>query len=211
MSYVPPQLRNKQSVSFSEPLERKSVFSRPRQNSSRPIRQKPQWLLDEEEKNKNKESLEEQVMRVVQERSEEHFPSLGGSVQRENVWVGGTKKFSELADEWKKSDEANTDLETYTENREMNRRNFELPRFNNIHNFIEPEDETVPTKLNVKVPTEEEWTEVKHKRHVVKGVDDFKSIFDDKGELLEEHDTVWNADENEESCWDAPIGKSNWN
>ena len=191
MSYVAPQLRNKQESS-----ERVNPFNNNRR-TTRPLRAKPQWLIDNEEAEKKTKSHEEEILKIVEERTEEHFPSLGGNVARENVWNGG-KKFSELAAEWKESDKP---IEVVVVE---DKRSFVLPKFNNIRNFIDDEIPR-PTPLPV---AEDGWTEVKTKKKF-KGPDDFKSIFDEEGNLLEE-ETVWNNQE-EDSCWNPePMGKHKW-
>lgn len=194
MSYVPPQLRNKQSVSFNEPLERHNPFGNARK-TTRPVRTKPQWLIESEEAEKKTRSHEEETLKILEERTEEHFPSLGGNVARENVWSGG-KKFSELAAEWKETDKP---VEQVVEDK----RSFVLPTFNNVRNFTD--EIPRPSPLPV---ADDEWVEVKTKKYMKKP-DDFKSIFDEEGNLLEE-ETVWNENE-DDSCWNPePMGKHKW-
>jgi hypothetical protein len=109
-SYVPPHLRNKQiaieQATTEQPttMERKNPFQRERRAPRRPY-EKPQWQIEED---KAKLALDEKAKATERglENTIENFPTLGGNpvVAPPSIWSSG-RKFSELASEWKATDE----------------------------------------------------------------------------------------------------------
>jgi hypothetical protein len=182
--YIPPALRNKQPEPAMEKPQQRIPERIPERRRNRNY-QKPQWEIQEEEDKKKAEEKKRAEERGL-EKTEENFPSLGGSAPRVNTWGGG-RKFTELASEWKEEADRNVEIKEEEEK-------FVLPRFRNVHRFIEPEDDK-PLPSQTK-DDNDGWTTVERK--IKKN--GFKSIFDDDGNLIEE-DTVWGGEEQEETCW----------
>jgi hypothetical protein len=182
--YIPPALRNKQpEPEMDKPQRIPERIPERRRNRNY---QKPQWEIQEEEDKKKAEEKKRAEERGL-EKTEENFPSLGGSAPRVNTWGGG-RKFSELASEWK--EQADTNIEVVDKEE-----HFVLPRFRNIHRFIEPEDERPPPPEKTE-DQNDGWTTVERK---IKKKE-FKSMFDEDGNIIED-DTVWGGEEEEETCW----------
>lgn len=184
--YIPPALRNKQPEPVMDKPQERIPERIPERRRNRNY-QKPQWEIQEEEDKKKAEEKKRAEERGL-EKTEENFPSLGGSAPRVNTWGGG-RKFTELAAEWK--EEADKKVEVKEEEEK-----FVLPKFRNVHRFVEPEDDRPPPPPEIK-DDNDGWTTVERK--IVKKKE-FKSMFDEDGNLIED-DTVWGGEEEEETCW----------
>lgn len=128
------------------------------------------------------------------ELTDANFPALGGSSAPAKTW-GGTRKFVELAQEWKDAKDEEKVLEQMKKSEEESNAAFTLPQFRNIHRFVEPEDEVE----KVARPNNE-WKVVETRRRVKK--EKVEENLDEKyPEPVE--DTVWNeATHEHETCWD---------
>lgn len=151
---------------------------------------------------RTKQRVEPQEERKGPEFNEENFPRLGEVPTKTNVW-GGTKTFAELATECAKKAESEKIFkqvkEVEKQKKETTRRsNVQLPHFNNIHRYVEPEDEE---EKPVQQKEEDEWIEVNHKKR--RRQKSFEEIVN-RPPTPEEGDTVWDADaqEEHETCWD---------
>jgi len=211
-SYVPPHLRNKQiTTEQSINVERKNPFQKERRVSRRP-HEKPFWMIEKE-----REQLELEEKKKAAERGLEdtldNFPMLGGipnttNSGTSNIW-SGSRKFSELASEWKSSDEQRKEDEERDKNHANDNNHddvFQLPRFRNIHRFGEPEDEycdDTEDQPPSQVKPEDEWKVVDNRRYrKPKPAFDFSDeSLDDYHEHVEDG-TVWGAPEEHETCWD---------
>jgi len=201
MSYVPPNMRNQ---STNETTERKNPFQKER----RPRRQyeKPLWQIEKEKEQQELEEKKRQAERGLED-TVENFPVLGKTtVTTSSIW-SGSRKFSELASEWKIADEMRKEQEEREKASGQDERNdhaFQLPCFRNVHRFGEPEDdyEDVPEAPEaVEASTEEKWTVVDHRKYrKPKKEIDFNE--DDFSDCEDEDGTVWNAKEEHETCWD---------
>jgi hypothetical protein len=193
-------------------MERKNPFQRERRAPRRPY-EKPQWQIEEE---KAKLELDEKTKATERglENTIENFPTLGGNpvVTPPSIWSSG-RKFSELASEWKATDEQNKEDDERQKNREIETKRddmFQLPRFRNVRRFAEPEDEYYDEEENV--PQEkkedaeeegEEWTVVDNTRYrKPKPEFDFGDDELDNYNETEGDGTVWGASEAHETCWD---------
>jgi hypothetical protein len=218
-SYVPPFLRNKQAsidqATTEQPttMERKNPFQRERRPPRRPY-VKPFWQIEQE-----KEQLElEEKKKAAEsglENTIENFPALGGNTGMPpptSAWTSA-RKFSELASEWKTTDDQQKEEEDREKNRENDSRrddNFQLPRFQNMRRFAEPEDEYYEDadepeeKEKVEEADEEKWTVVHHHKYrkpkpeIEIREEDLDDDGDDGGD-----GTVWGAPEDYETCWDG--------
>lgn len=168
-------------------------------------KRKSQWEVEQEER-EAKVKLQEEEKRKQQEFNEENFPRIGNAPSKLNFW-GGPKSFVEIAVECAKVSETEKIFkpmkkqeEPKKQNLVTNHSNVQLPRFDNIHRYIEPEDEQSTEQLKNK-EDEEGWVEVNHsKRRRQKS---FEEIVN-RPTTPEEGDTVWdsNAPEEHETCWD---------
>ena len=184
--YIPPALRNKQPEPEMETKPQQRIPERIPERRRNRNYQKPQWEIQEEDDKRKAEEKKRAEERGL-EKTEENFPSLGGSAPRVNTWGGG-RKFTELASEWKEEADRNVEIKEEEEK-------FVLPRFRNIHRFVEPEDDTPPPPRQTEYDNDG-WTTVERK---IKKKE-FKSMFDEDGNIIED-DTVWGGDEQEETCW----------
>jgi len=216
-SYVPPFLRNKQvtieQATTEQPttMDRKNPFQRERRAPRRPY-VKPFWQIEQE-----KEQLEiDEKKKAAEsglEKTIENFPTLGGNtgMAPSSIW-SSSRKFSELASEWKSADDQQKEEEDREKNRETDSKredNFQLPRFQNMRRFAEPEDEYYEDadepEEKVEEAEEEKWTVVDHHKYRKP-----KPEIDYSAEYLENDDedggdgTVWGAPEEYETCWDHP-------
>jgi len=104
---------------------------------------RPRWEVEKQEAEKAR--LEQ--MKRNMENTEENFPGLGRvTTKPPTVWGG--RKFSELATDWKKDEDAKIE----EEERRKQKTNvtedgvFLLPRFNPTHRFVEQEADAQPAE-----------------------------------------------------------------
>jgi hypothetical protein len=202
-SYVPPHIRNKPIT--SEPMERKNPFQKDRRAPRRP-HEKPFWQIEEEKAKLELEEKKKEAERGLED-TVENFPTLGNNAPSGSgsIWSGG-RKFSELASEWKSTDDKIKEDEEREKNRTDDRHEdvFQLPRFRNMRRFSEPEDDYEEDQImpEKEIPAEEKWTIVENRRYrkPKKEFDFSEDGFDDEEE--EEDGTVWGASEEHETCWD---------
>ena len=210
-SYVPPHMRTKQDTP-AQPIttDRRNPFQKERRAPRRP-HEKPFWQIEEERAKLALEEKNKDAERGL-EKTEENFPSLGGNkpiVQSGSIWAG-SQKFSELAAEWKSTDEQRKEEEDRQNNPTGNKTSydevFQLPRFRNVRRFIEPENdycEEIDLPTVDPIPEEEEWTVVDNRKYrKPKPEFDFSEEGLDNYDENEEDGTVWGAAEEHETCWD---------
>ena len=187
---------------------RQNNNSRYQNNNSgrRPYRKSKQEVNEEikraeEERKKQQDELNQKNCELT----ETNFPSLGTPTSQVRVW-GGTKSFAELAVEWdekKKKEEHEKKVEEVVQP-VKNRQNVPLPRFNNIHRFVEQEDFEQPEQK----PTEEDdWVTVRHKkiRREKTFEEKIQKIKEDQSYEDVHDESVWNNDapQEHETCWDT--------
>lgn len=151
---------------------------------------------------------EQEQKRLEQEKSiennEENFPSLN-RVVKPSTWSTGSKTFAQLANEWSekaKEEELTKQVETEEEQRSVirPRYNHALPKFHNVHRFIEPEDEEVEEQIPVSTHEDDGWVTVQRKARREKTIEEKFNRPETPPE-----DSVWNADDqlnDHETCWD---------
>lgn len=193
--YVPPHMRN----SASEMSTPAPPPPRPRYN------RKSRWEVekDDEEEKKKAAEIESEKKR---EFTEENFPVLGNLNSSVKVW-GGEKTFATLANEWndKMQKEEIEKKQKDVEHQETvfhKRSTAPLPRFHNVHRFVEPEDDEQSTQYQKVDPEEEGWVTVDRKKYRREKTLEEKLARPPTPE--ENGDTVWdgNAPEEHETCWD---------
>lgn len=179
--YVPPAFRNKQ------------------QDNRKPKRDwKPQWEVDRDNELARIES--EKVKSL--EKTDMNFPTLGsGEVRRNGNW---NRSFAVLATEWnqkedeekKKSAFEKSYTETYTATKPV----FNLPLFQNVKRFVEPEEELDDDEIEKPAPVDE-WVTVERKkiRKTTGNINDDNSSV---GSERQKDETVWDQPEEHETCWD---------
>jgi hypothetical protein len=211
-SYLPPHLRNKQVTSdqstIEQPttMERRNPFQKERRAPRRP-HEKPFWQIQQENEKLELEEKKKAAERGLEDTAE-NFPTLGGNTVSASgsIWSGG-RKFSELATDWKSTDDQRKEEEERQKNRlDDNRRDdtFQLPRFRSMRRFSEPEDECCEDEAPPEqpLPEEEKWTLVDNRKYrKPKKEFDFSEELDDYDENGED-ETVWGAPEEHETCWD---------
>jgi hypothetical protein len=193
-------MRNKTSESTPPP----PAPPRPRYNN-----RKSQWQLDKEEEERKK-AIEEAELEKKKEFNEDNFPALGEAPISVKVW-GEKKTFAALAVEWNKKSEQDAVEQKHKEKEEQDaafyhrRSNAPLPRFHNIHRFVEPEDgedDLEEEDIDALPPNpDEEWTLVdRAKRRRQKTFEEKMA----RPPTPENDDTVWNGDapNEHETCWD---------
>ena len=125
--------------------------------------------------------------------AETDFPQLGAGGVSKPAPAGPS--FAKLAEEWGKDAE---EKKAIKESEKVEEEHFVLPRFNNVRNFVEQDEE------KVKAPAQE-WTVVQNRKFHKKKEMSLEEKFpepDDSGE-----DTVWNTGPAEhETCWDERRG-----
>ncbi len=182
--YVPPQMRNN------------AKKEEPRYNHRRNY--KPQWEIEQEEAELKKKKQEEELAKK-QELNEDNFPNLRGPVSKVTVW-GEKKSFASLAAEWNeksKNDEIEKRVQEKESYEHYRRSNAPLPKFYNIHRFVEPEDDEAPNQQERRTE-ESEWTLVDHRKYRRE-----KTIEEKVNRPpTPEDNSVWDNDE-DETCWDT--------
>ena len=136
--------------------------------------------------------LKPERIQLKLDNTEKNFPTLINSPNSKNSPKG--YKFSELADNWRETDNhIKSD-----ENVKKNAQPFILPRFVPSRKQREPElVEDVPVEKNQQ---DDEWTQIVRKKRAPKPEKTFEEMEKEMQEK-EEEETVWNKHE-EESCWD---------
>jgi hypothetical protein len=193
-------MRNKASEPTPSPAP-----PRPRYNNHR----KSQWQLEKEEEER-KAVLQQEELEKKKEFTEENFPTLGSAPTGVKVW-GGQKTFASLAVEWNKKAEQDEIEQKQRERDEEDvmstrRSNVPLPRFHNVHRFVEPEDydenlEEEDVSQQPPNPEDQGWTVVdRAKRRRQKTFEEKMN----RPPTPENDDTVWNGDAayEHETCWD---------
>jgi hypothetical protein len=204
MSYVPPHLRNKPQSTDS------NILQNPSKKDRRPPRrtyEKTQWESKKEEEQREAEEKRKATQRSLED-TVENFPALGNSTTTSSTWKINTRKFSELASDWKTND----DNQKEREEREKVAGNkhsdvFVLPRFRRVQRFSDTEDDSPNEEGNasekpVLNPEEEGWTLVDKKTYRKPKAERNLSDEDSVEQKHEEDDTVWAAPEEHETCWD---------
>ena len=190
MSYVPPHMRNNQTMNVKNPFQR----------AQRPQRRqyvKPRWEIEEDEKKAGIAEMQRQAERGL-ERTEENFPTLGNGATKQVNWDG--RKFNELASEWKEQTEREKEV-VHEEKPEVT---FSLPRFHNIRRFAEPEEIFEPRPIQKYVDPDGEWNTVTRKPRKEKRDLTFEELEAKYGGEVDEDDdtTVWGGTEEHQTCWD---------
>ena len=191
-------MRNQSTSEQPTSMERRNPFHKER----RPRRQyeKPLWQIEKEKEQQELEEKKKEAERGLED-TVENFPTLGKTTPATSTIWSGSRKFSELASDWKIADEKRKEDEERLKASGQDERNdvFQLPRFRNVHRFSEPEDEYYEEPPEV--PSEEKWTVVDHRKYrkPKKEIDFNEDDFDD---CQDEDGTVWNAQEEHETCWD---------
>jgi hypothetical protein len=195
--YVPPHMRNNSSESTPQPVPPRSRYTN----------RKSQWQLEKEEEEQRK-VIQQQELEKKKEFNEDNFPTLGSRPTGVKVW-GEKKTFATLAVEWNKKAEQDVIEQTHREKEEQEavlfhrRANVPLPRFHNVHRFVEPEDgdgefEEEPEKSENQ---EEGWTLVDRAKHRRQKTLEEKLA---RPPTPDNDGTVWNRDapSEHETCWD---------
>ena len=188
--YVPPHARN---------VSKEQQEERPRQRHRRNYFDENRQRRVEEEQVAEQQRLAEEKKR---ENTEENFPKLV-SHHESRAWSTGSKTFAQLASEWdeqSKNDESVKKEEDPIEESLRTRYNNRLPRFRNVHRFVEPEepesDESVEREVH-----DDGWKTVVHRKpRREKTIEEKFSR-----PLTPPQDSVWNAGEqanDHETCWD---------
>jgi hypothetical protein len=151
---------------------------------------------------------EEEERRIAQEKAiennETNFPSLVTSLKAP-TWSTGSKTFAQLASEWSekaKEEELTKQVETEEEQRTIirPRYNHALPKFHNVHRFVEPEDDEISDEQPVPVNQDDGWVTVQRKARREKTIEEKFNRPETPPQ-----DSVWNADDqpnDHETCWD---------
>jgi hypothetical protein len=128
---------------------------------------------------------------------------LTGKPVSKPSWTG--KKFSELATEWKDSDDMNAIMQENTLG-ERRHETLILPRFNNIRHYV---DDPPPAyedhyEESPSGPVEDDgWVRVEKKARV-KREKSFEELEEEYNNEGEQDETVWNdGPEEHETCWDS--------
>lgn len=128
---------------------------------------------------------------------EDEFPSLVSTTVKPKQWEG-KRKFSELAIQA----ELRAKEEKYREEiqKSMQQHNFSnyLPKFDNVHRFVEPEDQQYEeVEEKNKIENEDEWVTVKHsKARKAKNIEEIANR-----PPTPEEKSDWNEDLPEDSDW----------
>lgn len=197
--YVPPFMRNSAPTAETSPP--------PAPPKNRYSNRKSQWQLEKEEEEKQ-QKLKEAELEQKREFTEDNFPTLGEAPSSVKVW-GERKTFASLAVEWSEKTKLDDLEEKQKEKEEQDimfhrRPNAPLPRFHNIHRFVEPEDvesDSDTEQAPSKVDTEDQgWVLVdRKKRRREKTIEEKLN----RPPTPENDDTVWNGDgpDDHETCW----------
>lgn len=197
--YVPPHIRK--GVSAETPL------SPPMPPTRQRYHRKSQWELEKEEQERKQKAVDIETEKK-RELTEENFPVLGNSNSSVKVW-GGQKTFASLATEWddkKKKDEIEQKQKELDEQESMFHKKVvaPLPRFRNVHRFVEPEDDEEGDERPVQQQNDDEkgWVTVDRKKY--RREKTFEEKLARPSSPEENGDTVWDGDapHENETCWD---------
>jgi hypothetical protein len=178
MSYIPPHLRNKQKTN-----ETTTHFKNDRREPRR-VYERPKPEIH------------------IPEKTEENFPVLVSSSVPLRAPTTA-RKFNELASDWKIEDEIRKEQEQLDKGSINKNSVFVLPKFRNVQRFSEPEDMYLSdTEVEFKDADNDEWTTVNNKKPRKPRSERRPIETDDMDQQSEEEDTVWEATEEQESCWD---------
>jgi hypothetical protein len=196
--YVPPHMRGGASETPAPPQP----------PSRQRYHRKSHWELEKEEQARKQKDAEVESEKK-RELTEENFPVLGSTSSSVKVW-GGPKTFAVLATEWddkRKKDELEKKQKEIEEQETTfhKRVTAPLPRFHNVHRFVEPEDdeEDAEHPVQQKIDSEEQgWVTVDRKKYRREKTIEEKLARPPTPE--ENDDTVWNGDAHQEheTCWD---------
>lgn len=165
---------------------------------------KPQWEIEKEKNDRLAEEKRKEAERGL-ENTETNFPVLCAAAPKNTSWVG-RKTFSQLATEWKETEDEKKRREDMEKATGIDADTpFILPTFQNVHRFVEPEEEQ-PVEEPKKEPSPEDleeigWTIVQNRKPRVKKEIEFKEEDAESSEGSQD-DTVWNTREEHETCWD---------
>lgn len=193
MSYVPPHLRKSALSSDSTMPQSNNPFRRDRRPHYRTHEKSSSEIEAEETRKATHRGLD---------KTEENFPALG-NITRSATWNTNSRKFSELALDWKNDEDSRKESEE--REKETTRKEtgvFVLPMFRNTRRFSdteEPPQEEVPAQQN----EDDTWTRIDKKKYYKPKVE--RTLCqEDSEEKNEEDETVWSAPEEHETCWDEP-------
>jgi hypothetical protein len=192
MSYVPPHLRKSALSTDSTMPQLNHPFRRDRRPPYRTHEKSPSEIEAEETRKARHRGLD---------KTEENFPALG-KITQSATWNTNSRKFSELASDWKNDEDSRKESEE--REKETTRKEtgvFVLPMFRHTRRFShteEPEQEEAPAPKN----EDDTWTCIEKKKYKPKA--DRSLSHEDTEEKNEEDDTVWSAPEEHETCWDEP-------
>lgn len=192
--YIPPNKRNNTTVeSPRQPETFKYRYQRP---------SKLQWDIQQQEISKQKK-LQQEENEKKKEFTLENFPTLGSLPTKVTVW-DGNQSFADLAQKWQEKsqiDKIEKNQQTQDNYRLMY--NAPLPRFHNIHRFVEQDNEEEDeTEI---VPNQDDgWTLVDNKKFNKKKTVD--ETFN-RSPTPELENSVWDTDapNEHETCWDERI------
>lgn len=178
MSYQPPHIRNKRTNDF-----------------------KPKWQVEKEREEERKKLAEQQNLLD----NDKNFPTLGKGIVKQTTW--NAKSFAVLATEWNEHEESEKTIkeiqkreqDSFDKEMYLNvENNFTLPTFQNIHRFVEEDEEEYE-----ETPASG-WQMVDRKKVKPRQqIDDRPSSPDDKQKNTD--GTMWDAadqPEEYETCWD---------
>ena len=188
MAYVPPQMRNN------------------RQQQPRRPHKKQNWEIDLEvaQEKRQKAAADEVTRKSALEKTVDNYPPLANAQVVSSKWVGNYT-FTDLATEWKSASIAQKEEEEMAKIRSRQQEyGFSLPRFRNIQHFEEPEDNLISPLENVKEEEDDGWNTIQ--RTKARKPKHEKTLQDLEKETAQEaaaqDDTVWNQDQEHETCWD---------
>lgn len=182
---------------------------------------KPRWEVEKEEAER---ARLEQLKRNM-ENTEENFPELvfvdSVAPKVSSVWKG--RKFSELAADWKNTDEQKKEEEERRKQEVTNRTEdgvFLLPRFTPSNRFVEQDEKPEPETEKKEVVEEDDesgWVtvdrnaekqarmarKVRRKEEKLRRMDEGEEPSSSDSEEDEQDDSCWNDKPPEhETCWD---------
>lgn len=205
MSYVPPHLRNKPQSSDSN-MPPNPFVKKDRRPPRRP-HEKSSWELQREQAERETEEKRKNAQRGL-ENNEENFPSLGLKKMATSAkWNITGPKFSEMASEWKNNDDERRDQEESQKDavRKENKDVFVLPVFRSTKRFSDVDEKSPKDNEHEKSSEslDDGWTNVdnrKYRKPKAERRPEEEPMNQSKDEP--EDDTVWDAPEEHETCWD---------
>jgi len=194
-------------------MEQSTAFNRRRNYNSR--YEKPAWEIEKERAEKERREADERAL----QRTEENYPALGSVVAKPMTWSG--RKFTELATEWKETEEKKKAIDDGTAPPEKNTDVFVMPMFRPSRFYAEEDDTPLPDNVvpcaPLQVASEDDgWVTVdnsakKQARLIRKQarMEERLRRMDEGEDVPPENqdETSGDQDEEDESCWVAPQGK----